>query len=100
MHAGATFAEKFPRSDASEMLFVRAHRLATEIVARTSVTVSYHEGDEQPSTVVETTSMEEIEQNIRSAAQKPESRVWTLKETEQAFRELDKSSANALRNSW
>jgi hypothetical protein len=49
------------------VLFVPTVRLATEIVARTAVTVTYRQGDPQPSTHVETTSLAEIEQQVRTA---------------------------------
>ncbi len=75
--------------DKSEIVFVPARRLATEIVARTAVTISYRVDDEQPSTHVETTAIEEIEQNLRSVAQSPPARVWSSAEVDAAFQEVD-----------
>jgi hypothetical protein len=76
---------------ASDIIFVPARRLATEIVARTSVTVSYREGEKQPSTEVKTMTMEEIEQNIRSVtgSQAPSARVWSASEVEEVFHKLN-----------
>ncbi len=65
-----------------DILFVPSTHLTTEIVARTAVTVIYRQGDKKPSTRVETTSMEEIEENIRTVS---ESGVWIVEETEEAF---------------
>lgn len=70
-------------ADSDELLFVPSTRLSTEIVARTAVTVTYRQGDAQPSTTVETTSLEDIEENIRAAS---ESKNWSVAETEAAFR--------------
>jgi len=68
--------------DDANILFVPSTRLVTEIVARTAVTVTYRQGDTQPSTTVETTSLDEIEENIQNISN---SRVWTLADTEAAF---------------
>jgi hypothetical protein len=51
-------------SDMSDIAFVPTPRLATEIVSRTAVTVTYREGDQQPSTSVQTTSVREVEELI------------------------------------
>jgi hypothetical protein len=47
-------------TDTAEILFVPSTRLATEIVSRTAVTVTYRQGDQRPSTTVQTTPIEEI----------------------------------------
>ena len=54
-------------SDTAEIMFVPSTRLATEIVARTAVTVTYRQGDARPSTSVELTSLEEVAEGIRNA---------------------------------
>ncbi len=74
-----------------EIIFVPARRLATEIVARTSVTVSYREGDQRPSTDVKTMTMEEIEQNIRSvsASQLKPTRIWSAADVDDVFGQLN-----------
>lgn len=77
---------KHPSPD-SEILFVPFTRLATEIVARTAITLSYPKEGEQPSISVRTTSIEEIEKEI-ATADEGESRVrrdWSEAEIEEAF---------------
>lgn len=70
----------YVRADESpdDILLVPSSRLSTEIVARTAVTVIYRQGETKPEAKVQTTSMEEIEANIR-AAQQPatKGRVWS-----------------------
>lgn len=77
------------------ILFVPTNRLSTEIVARTAVTVTYRQGDAKPSTVVETTSLEEIEQQVEVVRRgsNPLSRVWTAAEVEEAFRKHGDATA-------
>ena len=66
------------------VLFVSSVLLRTEIVSRTAVTVRYQEGhDVRPSVSVETTSIEEIEQNLADAEN---ARLWTEEEIEEAVR--------------
>jgi len=72
----------------SEILFIPSTRLTTEIVARTAITVTYREGDEQPSTRVETTSLEDVEDAIRTLK---DTHTWTADEIEEAIREEGKS---------
>ncbi len=48
-------------SSEAEILFVPSTRVATEIVARTAVTVTYRKGDAEPKTEVQVTSVAEIE---------------------------------------
>ena len=71
----------------SEIVFIPSTKLATEIVARTAVTVTYRHGDDQPSTIVETSSVEDIEETIRGISQNSDKRMWTSQEVVDAFRE-------------
>lgn len=74
-------------TDTSEILFVSTTRLATEIVARTAVTVIYEPGESCPSTKsIQTTSLEEIEEVMRGARKggNPDARTWTNEETQEA----------------
>lgn len=70
-----------------DILLVPTSRLSTEIVARTAVTVIYRQGESKPEANVQTTSMEEIQENIR-AAQQPatKGRVWTQAEVVEMIR--------------
>jgi len=52
-------------NETAEILFVPTTRLETQIVSRTAVTVQYCEGDTQPTTQVQTTSLEDIEENLK-----------------------------------
>ena len=74
-----------------DILFVPHKRLTTEIVSRTAVTVTYQQGTPQPSVDISTTSMEEVEQNIRSASQgiSISGRFWSNQELEEAFMASD-----------
>lgn len=77
-----------PDWEAGDILFVPSPRLATEIVARTAVTVTYRQGDPQPETHVETTTIDDIEQNVRTARQtNAAARIWTAEEVDRAFEE-------------
>jgi hypothetical protein len=51
-----------------EIMFVPNLRLSTEIVARTAITVTYQQGSPQPSVSIQTTSLEEIEENIAATS--------------------------------
>jgi len=51
----------------SQILFVPNLRLSTEIVARTAISVSYPSSSSEPTVNIETTSLEEIEENISAA---------------------------------
>ena len=73
-------------SETGKILFVPSTRLATEIVSRTAVTVTYREGDSKPSTKVETTSIDNIEAGLKSAkrgaprqAKRAERTEWCIK---------------------
>lgn len=82
----------FVRSESpdSEIVFAPSPRLATEIVARTAVTVTYDVGQAQPSTKVEVTSANDIKENIEAANRT--SRSWTDGEVRAAIREMDSPS--------
>ena len=75
--------------DDAEILFVPSTRLATEIVSRTAVTVSYRPSDELPVASIQTTSLDEIGEAIKLAKRSgdPDSRTWTPEEVEEKFRE-------------
>jgi hypothetical protein len=71
-------------TESAEILFASTNRLTTEIVSRTSVTVTYRHGDEQPSAKVEI---------VQPAPDVPAGRNWTPEEVEQAFAALESSTA-------
>lgn len=75
-------------SESAEILFVPLTRLATQIVSRTAVTVTYREGDATPSTTVQATSLSEIEEGIKTAGRgaRADARNWTVGEVEEAIR--------------
>lgn len=76
----------FVRKDmnSSPVVFVSRVLLRTEIVSRTAVTVRYEEGViDRPSVSIETTSIDEIEQNLEDVT---EARSWTAQEIEEAVR--------------
>jgi len=74
-------------NETAEILFVPTTRLETQIVSRTAVTVQYCEGDTQPTTQVQTTSLEDIEENLKGTRRvHPDARTWTAEETETEFR--------------
>ena len=51
-----------------EIIFVPSTKLATEIVARTAVTINYTSTEEKPSVEVKTSSIEEIEETIKTVS--------------------------------
>jgi hypothetical protein len=63
-------------TESAEILFAPTSRLTTEIVSRTSVTVTYRQGDEQPSARVEI---------VQPDPDVPEGHSWTPEEVEGAF---------------
>ncbi len=94
-------------SDTAEIVFVPTTRLATQIVSRTAVTVTYQQGDTKPSTSIQTTSLEEIQENLKSASRRSsaELRSRNPEEVEAEFRELgnpvtDRLYQFAKRNSF
>jgi hypothetical protein len=70
-----------------DIMFVPYVRLSTEIVARTAISVTFKEGTPQPTVDINTTSMEEIEENIVAAKEGTQraGRKWTDQEVEEAF---------------
>ena len=80
--------------DIDEILFVPSVRLSTEIVARTAVTVTYRAGDTTPTASIETTSVEDIEENKKKIA--TSARVWPPGEVEEAFRNAGDPTAISL----
>lgn len=85
-------------SESAEILFVPSTRLATQIVSRTAITVTYQEGDSQPSTSVQATSIEAIEESLKSATRRanPDARTWIAEEVEEAFLQHSNSVAQQL----
>jgi len=71
--------------DAKEILFVPTTRLATEIVSRTAVSVTYREGDQQPSTDVKIIHASEADERGE--------RLWSPEEVERDFLKLEDSTA-------
>jgi len=74
---------------AEAIMFVPSARLATEIVARTAISITYDVGSPQPGVTINTTSVEEIEENLAAAAQgetrQSRARSWTNEEIEDVF---------------
>lgn len=85
-------------SETAEILFVPSTRLTTEIVSRTAVTVTYREGDSKPSINVQTTSLEDIEESIRTSSGRVSSdaRTWTPEQVEEQFRREGNETAVAM----
>ncbi len=77
-------------SDSAQIVFVPTTRLVTQIVSRTAVTVMYQQGDTKPSTSVQTTSLEEIQENLKYASRRSSAEVRSRNsdEVEAEFREL------------
>lgn len=83
-----------PRGGPAEaIMFVPSLRLATEIVARTAVSITYDVGSPQPGVTINTTSVEEIEENLAAVAQgetrQNRARSWTDEEIEEVFMASD-----------
>jgi hypothetical protein len=76
-------------SEDSDILFVSFTRLATEIVARTAITLTYPAEGMKPVISIEATNIEEIERNISSVAEGETRRMggrdWSDPEIEEAF---------------
>lgn len=62
-------------TNSSVVIFVPRTRLSTEIVARTSVTVSWSKQDERPNFDIRVMSLEDIEENIKMVNQ-DNKRAW------------------------
>jgi len=75
------------------IMFVPNLRLATEIVARTAINITYETGSPQPGVTINTTSVEEIEENLAAVAQgetrQSRARNWTNQEIEDIFMASD-----------
>lgn len=84
------------QDDDGAVLFVPSTRLATEIVARTAVTVTYRQGDQQPSTTVEVSDPEEIAERIEATRSPSKGRRWEVDEAEKEFREHSDPTSLAL----
>ena len=71
------------------VMFVPNVRLSTEIVARTAVSVQVDSSTQQPVVSVETTSVEEIEENLaataRGGSRRNTGRMWSDREIEDVF---------------
>jgi hypothetical protein len=82
------------------IMYVPNVRLSTEIVARTAVSVSVQPGTQRPVVNVETTSVEDIEENLASAAEgrprQTRGRSWTNKEIEDVFMASDDPTVRDL----
>jgi hypothetical protein len=85
---------------ADAVMYVPNVRLSTEIVARTAVSVAIEAGSPQPGVTIETTSVEEIEENLASAAQgrtrQTRARTWTDQEIEDVFLASDDPTVRDL----
>ena len=75
-------------TDTTEILFVPTTRLATEIVSRTAVSVTYRQGDQQPSTNVEIVQVAEPGERG--------DRKWTPGEVEEEFAKVENPVALAV----
>jgi hypothetical protein len=74
-----------PDSD-GEILFVPQRSATTEIISRTAVTVTIEEGAAEPGVVVESTSLEEIEEGLAARKKRQSAgRKWTPDEIAEAF---------------
>ena len=85
-------------NETADIIFVPSTRLSTEIVSRTAVTVTYREGTEQPSTDVQTTSLESIEEHVKAARQtgNPDARSWTPEEVDEEFERAGQDAEKTL----
>ena len=78
-----------PRQAAGgEIMLVPSVRLSTEIVARTAIKVDYPPDGARPSVSIETTSVTDIEENLRAAeagTRRNPGRMWSNAEIEDVF---------------
>jgi hypothetical protein len=85
---------------ADAVMYVPNVRLSTEIVARTAVSVAIEAGSPQPGVTIETTSVEDIEENLALAAQgrtrHTRARDWTDAEIEDAMLSSDDPTVHEL----
>jgi hypothetical protein len=69
-----------------EIVFVPHRSATTEIISRTAVTVLIEEGAAEPGVVVESTSLEEIEESLAEGKKRRDpGRKWTPDEIEEVF---------------
>jgi hypothetical protein len=82
------------------VMFVPNVRLSTEIVARTAVSVRVDSVTQQPVVNVETTSVEEIEENLaasaRGGSRRNTGRMWSDQEIEDVFMASDDPTVRDL----
>ena len=76
-----------------DIMFASSTWLETSIVARTAVTVTYRQGDAQPSTTVLATSMEEVQDAVQEETR---GRVWTVEEVAQVVGDMADPTVTAL----
>jgi len=75
-----------PDSNDDEIVFVPHRSATTEIISRTAVTVSIEEGAAEPGVVVESTSLEEIEEGLAAGKKRRDpGRKWTPDEIAEVF---------------
>ena len=75
-----------PDSNDDEIVFVPHRSATTEIISRTAVTVSIEEGAAEPGVVVESTSLEEIEESLAEGKKRQSAgRKWTPDEIAEVF---------------
>lgn len=63
-------------SKPSDIIFIPKTRVATEVISRTVVTVSFRQNDQKPSVDVKTTSIEEIENEIDEITKGRRPKYW------------------------
>lgn len=85
---------------AEAVMFVPSVRLATEIVARTAISIIHEAGSPKPEVTITTTSVEEIEEGLAAAAQgetrQSRKRSWTDQEIEEVFMASDDPTVRDL----
>ena len=80
-----------------EILFIPERELTTEIIARTAVTIRYEEGDLQPGVSLQTSSVEDIKENLdERSGRRNLGKHWTAEEVEAAFKEIGSPVENKL----
>ena len=84
---------------ADAIMYVPNVRLSTEIVARTAVSITYPTDSTQPVVNVETTSVEDIEENLAAAqagTRRSSGRIWTDQEIEDTILASDNPTVHEL----
>ena len=75
-----------PDGNDDEIVFVPQRSATTEIISRTAVTVSVEEGAVKPEIIVQSTSLEEIEEGLAARKKRQSAgRKWTPDEIAEAF---------------